>query len=180
MSIVPLSPWLAHRPRRGATVVDTVVLHADEHEDIEELVRELRHKDASYHYIIDRNGAVLKCVPFSAVAFHCSNSYGPHEASRGVSYERDAHGGFIQHSCINDYTLGICLLNNGAESYPKEQIEACQFLVRDLKTPLPKLRYVTSHACVAPGRAVDPSGFDFAHLAKFAELEIWVPEAALA
>jgi len=62
----------------------------------------------------------------------------------------------------------------------KEQIEACQFLVRDLKTPLPKLRYVTSHACVAPGRAVDPSGFDFAHLAKFAELEIWVPEAALA
>ena len=182
MSIVPLSPWLAHRPRRGAITTDTVVLHASDQTDVDELVRALRTEEHSYHYIVDPDGVIPKCVPFSAVAFHCQNSYGPHEALRHVSSERDGHGGFMEHTCVNEYTIGVCLIHDGGgtAAYPKAQTDACAALLKDLKTPLPKLRYVTTHAAVSPNRATDPEGFDVAAFAVAAELEAWFPEAAYA
>jgi len=182
MSIVPLSPWLAHRPRRGAIPIDTVVLHASEQSDVDELIRTLRSEDHSYHYIVDRDGIILKCVPFSAVAFHCQNSYGPHEAARKISYERDSHGAFVEHTCVNEYSIGICLINNndGYDPYPKDQLAACSTLLRELKTPLPKLRHVTTHGFVAPGRHTDPAGLDVIDFARGVELDIWMPEAATA
>ncbi len=182
MSIVPLSPWLAHRPRRGAIAVDTAVLHSREHHDIEDLIRELRSNDHSFHYLIERDGTICKGVPFSAVAFHCGNSYGPHEAARGVSCERDGCGAFVDHPCVNEYTLGICLLNDaaGGEPYSKAQFAACVALLRDLKTPLPKLTHVTTHAIVAPGRSSDPAGLDVIELARQAELKLWTPDFAMA
>lgn len=182
MSIVPLNPWLAHRPRRGAIVTDTVVLHASERDDVEVLIHELRTSEHSYHYIIGKDGAVIKCVPFAAVAYHCQNSYGPHEASRGVSYERDSHGAFVEHTCINEYSIGICLLNlsDGSDPYPADQLVACVNLLRDLKTPLPKLRYLTTHAHVAPGRHTDPAGLDVAAMAQIAELDYWFPKTLVA
>ena len=182
MSLVPLNPWLAHRPRRGATVIDTVVLHAEEHESVEALVHQLRATDHSYHYIVDRDGTIYKAVPFSATAFHCGNSYGPHEADRGVSAERDAAGSFVEHTCVNEYTVGVCLmnLNDGFDPYTPEQIRACLTLLKDLKTPLPKMRYLTSHALVSPGKQTDPAGFDLPVFAKELELEVWSLEPAIA
>jgi len=182
MSIVPLNPWLAHRPRRGAIAIDTVVLHAGEQLEVDALVRELRATEHSYHYIIDRDGTVLKCVPFAAVGYHCQNSYGPHEASRRVSLERDGHGAFVEHTCVNEYSVGVCLmnLNDGQDPYPASQIAACIHLLIDLKTPLPKLRYLTTHAYVAPGRHTDPAGLDVDSLAKVTELELWTPQSLVA
>ena len=111
MSLVPLTPWLAHRPRRGTTVIDTVVLHSCDHQNIDDLVQELRATDHSYHYILERDGTIVKGVPFSAIAFHCGNSYGPHEATRGISAERDGAGSFVLHPCVNEYTVGVCLMS---------------------------------------------------------------------
>jgi N-acetyl-anhydromuramyl-L-alanine amidase AmpD len=160
-------------------VIDTAVLHASEHEDVESLVHELRVQDHSYHYIVDRDGTIYKGVPFSAIAFHCGNSYGPHEASRGISCERDAAGTFVEHPCVNEYTLGVCLINmnDGVDPYTPEQIKACFTLLNDLKTPLPKMRYLTSHAMVSPGKHSDPVGFDLAGMAKELGLEVWSLEA---
>lgn len=182
MSVIPLNPWLFHRPRRGATIVDTVVLHAAAHESVDDLVRELREQDHSYHYMIDREGNIYKGVPFSAVSYHCGNSYGPHEAERKLSPERDSHGNFVEHPCIHEYTLGICLMNrnDGSEPYAAEQLKACVTLLQDLKTPLPKLRYLTSHAEVSPGKYFDPVGLDLEPLAKVAGLSIWSNQPAYA
>lgn len=170
MPLVPLSPWLAHRPRRGATVIDTVVLHASRTDDTDELIRELRASDHSYHYIIERDGTVRKCVPYPAVAFHTGISYGPHEAARGVSGE--------EHTCVIEYSIGVCFvnLNDGFDPYTREQIGACAALLTDLKTPLPKLRWLTTDALVSKGRHDDPMGFDVFALAKRCGLEVWTGE----
>lgn len=180
MSVIPLTPWLYHRPRRGATVVDTAVLHASAHESVDDLVRELRADDHSYHYILDRNGTIFKGVPFSAAACHCGNSYGPHEAARGVSTTLDGIGQFVEHTCVIEYSLGICLMNknDGAEPYPRAQIETLSTLLKDLKTPLPKLRYLTSHALISPGRFYDPRGLALEPIAKTCGLEIWSSDLA--
>ena len=182
MSIVPLNPWLAHRPRRGVTIIDTAVLHASETEDVDSLVHDLRTQDHSYHYIVDRDGTIYKGVPFSAIAFHCGNSYGPHEAARGVSCERDPAGTFVQHPCVNEYTLGICFinLNDGVDPYTPQQIEACSTLLKDLKSgPLSKMRFLTSHAMVSPGKHTDPVGLNILSIAKEAKLGIWSMETVM-
>lgn len=174
MSVVPLNPWLAHRPRRGNTVVDTAVIHSCEGESVESLVQQLRAQDHSYHYIIDENGTIYKGVPFSATAFHCGNSYGPHEAQRGISAERDAAGSYVEHPCVNEYSLGLCfVLPNDEGSYTAEQLKACTTLLTDLKTPLPKLKYLTGHAQVSPGKFHDPVNLDLNELAKACGLEFW-------
>lgn len=177
MSIVPLQNLLANRPRRGMTNVDTVVLHASGMDDVDDFVRQLRKLDHSYHYIVQKDGTVLRAVPYSNVAFHTSNSYGPHEAEKGVPYDRDATGAFISHTCVNDYTIGLCFvnLNDDEDPYTQDQIAAASVLLRDLKAPLPKLRYLTTHAFVAPGRHTDPANLDLAPIARVTQLEIWQP-----
>ncbi|MGV3613916.1 MAG: N-acetylmuramoyl-L-alanine amidase [Fimbriimonas sp.] len=179
MSTVPLAPWLAHRPRRGATVVDTVVLHHSAQPDFAHLVETLRDEGHSYHYVIDEDGTVHKCVPYSAVAYHAGNSYGPREAARGISRQRDARQHFVELTSVNEYTISICLMRS--DDYggpcPKEQVWACQTLLQDLKTPLPKLTYLTTHAWVAPGQAQELTGLEIVSLAADTGMAVWAPEA---
>ena len=175
MSVECIQPWLAHRPRRGATVVDTVVLHASCNDDITTKIGELKEKGLSYHYIIDRNGLPHKCVPYSAVAFHAGNSYGPHEAARGTSREQDSHGNFVEMTSVNEYSLGICVVNCNEASDPCsiEQEEACVWLLKELRASLNSLKYITAHYLVSPGRATDPATLDVARIARKTGLEMW-------
>jgi N-acetyl-anhydromuramyl-L-alanine amidase AmpD len=177
MSVECIQPWLAHRPRRGATVVDTIVLHATATNALQETLDGLKEKGLSYHYIIDRAGTAHKCVPYSAVAFHAGNSYGPHEAARGTSREQDANHNFVDMTSVNEYTIGLCLvnLNDGTDGYTQEQFDACIWLIKELKGFLASLKYVTPHYCVSPGRVTDPVGLDIERIAKKTGLEIWMP-----
>jgi N-acetyl-anhydromuramyl-L-alanine amidase AmpD len=175
MSTVPLAPWLVHRPRRGATHIDTAVLHFSEEQDFEALVAHLRHLELSYHYIIAEDGTVHKCVPYSAMAYHANNSYGPHEAARGVSREQDARHHFVELTTVNEYTISICLIQSGGPP-PEAQFVACRTLLQDLKTPLPKLKTLTTHAWVAPGQVPELDRFDIPRLAVEADLEVWMPQ----
>ena len=179
MSTVPLAPWLAHRPRRGATAIDTVVLHFSNEPDFVRLVDELRQAGHSYHYVIDLDGTVHKCVPYSAVAFHAGNSYGPHEAARGLSAQQDARHHFVECTSVNEYTIAVCLMCQAeSASMTKEQMGACKTLLQDLKaTPLPKLQFLTTQAWIAPGQAPEcASGEDLARLSVETELAIWLPQ----
>jgi len=161
MSVETIQPWLAHRPRRGATLVDTIVLHATPCDEIGSAITQLKAHGLSYHYIIDRMGIPHKCVPYSAVAFHAGNSYGPHEAARGTSMQQDAHFNFVELTSVNEYSLGISFVNcnDGTEFYPREQTDACIWLIKELKGSLSSLKYLTTHSLVSPGRATDPMGF---------------------
>jgi len=177
MSVECIQPWLAHRPRRGATSVDTVVLHATCNDDLLGKIGELKEKGLSYHYIIDRNGLPHKCVPYSAVAFHAGNSYGPHEAIRGTSREQDSHHNFVEMTSVNEYSLGICVVNcnDPSDSCTQEQEDACIWLLKELRTSMASLKYLTTHYWVSPGRATDPANLDVARIARKTGLEIWCP-----
>ena len=177
MSVECIQPWLAHRPRRGATVVDTIVLHASGNDDLQETVAELKEKGLSYHYIIDQAGLPHKCVPYSAVAFHAGNSYGPHEATRGTSRDQDANHNFVEMTSVNEYTIGLCLIhpNNGIDSCTQEQVDACVWLIQELKVSVKSLKFLTTHYWVSPGRTTDPDTLDVQRLAQKIGLEIWSP-----
>lgn len=172
MSTVPLANWLAHRPRRGATVVDTVVLHQSAQPDFNHLVDELREARHSYHYVIDLEGTIHKCVPYCAVAFHAGNSYGPHEEARGISRQRDQRHHFVELTSVNEYSIAICLMRADGPC-PKAQVTACQKFLQDLKEPLPKLTYLTTHEAIAPGQAEEFIGLDLSKLAAEAGLTLW-------
>jgi N-acetyl-anhydromuramyl-L-alanine amidase AmpD len=176
MSVECIQPWLAHRPRRGATVVDTIVMHATGKDDLLETIAALKEKGLSYHYIIDRAGLPHKCVPYSAVAFHAGNSYGPHEAARGTSREQDANRNFVDMTSVNEYTIGLCLVNtnDGMDAYSQEQVDACIWLIKELKASVPALKYLTTHYWVSPGRVKDPLGLDVERIAKKAGLDLWM------
>jgi N-acetyl-anhydromuramyl-L-alanine amidase AmpD len=177
MSTNALSSWLAHRPRRGATLIDTVVLHATGTDDVDQYLHDLRTSNLSYHYLVHKSGEVQKCVPYSAVAFHAGNSWGPHEEKRGIAHEQDSHGHFVELTSVNEYSIGICLqnLNDGVDSYPKEQVDACIQLLCDLKESMPRLHFLTTHCMVAPGQQTDPAGLEAVKIAKRADLEFWIP-----
>jgi len=177
MSVECIQPWLAHRPRRGATVVDTIVMHATGNDDLPGTIGTLKEKGLSYHYIIDRMGLPHKCVPYSAVAFHAGNSYGPHEVARGTSREQDANHNFVDMTSVNEYTIGLCLVNSddGVDAFTKEQVDACEWLIKELRVSLKSLKYLTTHYWVSPGRATDPASLDVHRLAKKTGLEIWAP-----
>lgn len=177
MSVETIQPWLAHRPRRGATVVDTIVMHATGNENMQETISQLKDRGLSYHYIIDRLGVPHKCVPYSAVAFHAGNSYGPHEAARGTSREQDMHHNFVDLTSVNEYSIGLCLVNldDGTDAYSQEQVDTCIWLIKELKASISALRLLTTHYWVSPGRMTDPVNLDIRHIAKKTGLEIWTP-----
>lgn len=172
MSTVPLASWLAHRPRRGATVVDTVVLHQSAQPAVAPLIEALRESRHSYHYVIDLDGTIHKCVPYCAVAFHAGNSYGPHEEARGTSRQRDGRHHFVELTSVNEYTIAICLMRGDGPA-PPAQLKACAKFLQDLKEPLPRLTYLTTHEAVAPGQAEEFIGVDLEKLAIDAGLKVW-------
>lgn len=175
VSVECIQPWLAHRPRRGATVVDTVVLHASCNDDLHAKIFELKERGLSYHYMIDQAGVAHKCVPYSAVAFHAGNSYGPHEAARGTSREQDIHHNFVEMTSVNEYSLGICLINRNEPEDPiTQQEDACVRLICDLKTSLSSLKFLTAHYMVSPGRATDPANVDVPKIADKTGLQLWM------
>ncbi len=178
MTVECIQPWLAHRPRRGATIVDTIVMHATGNDDMSATLADLKDRGLSYHYIIDRMGIPHKCVPYSAVAFHAGNSYGPHEASRGTSRHQDNHHNFVEMTSVNEYSLGICLVNvnDGIEALSREQVDACAWLIKELKVSLKSLQFVTTHSAVSPRRATDPVALDLDRLARATTLTVWPAE----
>lgn len=172
MSTAPSQQWLAHRPRRGPHPVDTVVIHAVDSVPIDHLIQTLREQGRSYHYIIDPAGALYRTVPYCSVAHHAGNSYGPHEAARGIGRQQDARHHFVEMTCVNEYTISICLVRDGI-GFSRVQRDACRDLLQELKTRLPKMRWVTTHADVAPGQTDPIEDFDLNALVQAVGLEAW-------
>ena len=110
---------------------------------------------ASYHYLIERDGVVFKCVPASKRAWHAGIARGP--------FGKD----------VNSYSLGIAFANKGnGEAYTVAQKVACAELIAELKRQFPKLKYLTSHRLIT-SRKIDPAHFDFEDFAKTVDLEPW-------
>jgi N-acetyl-anhydromuramyl-L-alanine amidase AmpD len=136
--ITALANWLASRPRKRP--VSTIVLHATDGASAGSSISWLRKIGLSYHYVIERDGSVTKCVPVSRVAFHAGKSKGP----QGVN--------------VNEYSVGIALANweSRDEFVTPQQVDALDDLVELLCDAEPDIRWITTHYWVSPGRKTDP------------------------
>lgn len=141
MGIQVLKNWLASRPRSKPAT--TVVLHATGGESATGAISWLRKIKLSYHYIIAKDGEVIKCVPTGRVAFHAGKSRGPDGEN------------------VNAYSIGISFANrnDGRDPYTSAQVQACRDLMFELKRNIPTLEWLTTHRAIAPLRKTDPKGF---------------------
>ncbi|MCC6472797.1 MAG: N-acetylmuramoyl-L-alanine amidase [Burkholderiales bacterium] len=93
----------------------------------------------SAHFLVERDGAIRYLVDELKRAWHAGPAW---------------WGGPLD---MNSASIGIELDNDGAEPYPKAQIEALLALLADLRqryrVPAPNF---LAHGDIAPGRKVDP------------------------
>lgn len=153
--ILVLKSWLASRARKSPPT--TIVLHATAGSSLAGALSALRARELSYHYLIEKDGRITKCVPVGRVAFHAGVSQGPDGPN------------------CNGYSIGISMvnLNNGIDPYPQPQVLACVDLCRELVSNVPSLRWLTCHYSIAPTRKTDPKGFPASMVATEAKLQPW-------
>ena len=155
MVIRSLVNWLASRPRKRPCT--TLVIHSTAGSSLSGALSALRAKELSYHALIEKNGQVTKCVPYSRVACHAGKSEGP---------EGDN---------VNNYSVGISFvnLNDGVDKLTDEQISAAEDLAMALKRQFPTLKWVVNHHGISPGRKFDPRRFDLQSFGAKVGLEPW-------
>ena len=95
----------------------------------------------SCHYLISRDGHLIKMVDDNKIAWHAGKS-------KWKTYKN-----------LNFFSIGIELSNKGHQfgyqSYPKKQLESLSKLVFFLKRKY-KIKYILGHSDVAPMRKKDP------------------------
>lgn len=154
-----LSTWLASRPRTER--ITTVALHSTDGASAGSSINWLRQIGLSYHYVIERDGTITKCVPVSRQALHAGRSVGPGGAN------------------VNRYSIGVAFANHESrrEAITKAQRDACARLLRELVAAESKIDYLTTHYAISPGRKSDPamlSRFQLVELSRGAGLRLWL------
>jgi len=125
----------------------TIVVHASAGASALSSINWLKKIGLSYHFIIDRDGTIYKCVPVgppARVAYHAGKSIGPEGAN------------------VNGYSIGVCFANkNDGEPYTNEQEQAMIDLCRLIKQAYPTIKWLTTHRLIAPRRKTDPFNWKF-------------------
>jgi len=155
MNIQILQPPLASRSRDNLPVI--VILHATAGAKASSSINHLRGVGLSYHYIITRDAkdssksattentvpVIFQCVPDIRQAFHVGSTI---PAPGGLGFNRSS--------------IGISLANIqrkvNPEPYPELQIVALNELLAHLKTTVPSLKFLTTHAVIQPWNRSDP------------------------
>ncbi len=94
----------------------------------------------SSHYVIDKNGAIIKMVQEENRAWHAGISCWNNKVN------------------VNDYSIGIEIVNSGTEEFTVAQINSIIMLCRSLIEiyNIPACNIV-GHSDIAPNRKIDPS-----------------------
>ena len=152
-----------HRGRKGRQI-DLIVIHAIScppgrlgTQDVEDLFfgrldcskhpayEEVRGRELSAHFLIDRAGKVTQFVETGRAAYHAGRS----------SWEG-------REEC-NDFSIGIELVGD-KRPFTQKQYRTLARLCRDLRRLYPAITpgRIVGHSDVAPGRKTDPGpGFDW-------------------
>lgn len=129
--------------------IHTIIVHSnyyvggDPH-STEGCIEQFRQYDVAPHYMIERNGNILKMVDEEKTAFHAGESCIP--GTKIVS--------------LNQYSIGIELINHKDIPPTPEQIDALVALVADIRTRH-DIKYLMRHSDVSPGRKTDPWSMDW-------------------
>jgi hypothetical protein len=129
--------------------IDTVIIHSsynslggDEY-DADAIIAIYRDYGVAAHYMIDRDGVVLRLVREKDVAYHA-----------GVSTLPDGR------TNVNSVSVGIELIGNLGDGFTRDQYDALNALLFDIQSRY-EIRYVLGHSDIAPGRKTDPWNFDW-------------------
>ncbi len=151
-----------HTERRGVSLPDMIVLHYTGMETAMAAIERLCDPAAevSAHYVVDLNGEIFALVDEERRAWHAG---------------RSQWGGVTD---VNSHSIGIEIANPGHHlgypPFPEPQMASVEWLVAQamLRWSIMPER-VVGHACVAPGRKIDPGEkFDWARLARQG-LAVW-------
>jgi N-acetyl-anhydromuramyl-L-alanine amidase AmpD len=174
MGIQQLQSSLSFRQREN--LPELIVLHATAGATAKSSIDHLRAVGLSYHYIIARDAKdssksanaqdsepiIFQCVPVIGHAFHVGSTI-------------PAPGGLG----INKSSVGISLANSqrivNPEAYPARQIAALNELLAHLKSTIPSLKFLTTHAMVQPWNRSDPRSIDGEQIAEKHGFEFWRP-----
>lgn len=132
--------------------IDTIVLHSSYNPNggdpysVAEIIKIYESYGVSAHYLIDRSGKIYRLVRDKDIAYHA-----------GVSEMPDGRQG------VNDFSIGIEIMNKEDTEFTKAQYEAVNDLVASLKKKY-TIKYVVGHGDIAPGRKTDPWNFDWKKL----------------
>lgn len=138
--------------RRDLESVDTLVMHATAGMSGMSSIRWLNREDAdgkaSYHYVIERDGIILRHTPPELVAFHAGDSAWPNP-----THYPPGNG-----STINGRSIGIAWANkNDGEQLTEEQVKSglwlCLFWMQRLGISPSR---VCMHYECSPSRKTDP------------------------
>lgn len=136
-----------HSSRRG-TIIDTVVLHSTASDSLAGTISwfEMTASRVSAHYVIGKNGTVIKCVQTRSAAWH---------AGHARLVLSDGH--IVTN--VNQRSIGIEMvnLNDGHDPYPATQVRALKALLASLKTAIPSLTYLVGHYEINENKT-DPKG----------------------
>ena len=127
--------------------------------DLIEYLNTTKERIASYHYVIDRDGAIVRMCRPELVAWHAGDSAWPNPIVGDGTEECRPNGG---HS-VNAISLGFafCTKDDEGEQPTALQIESALWLAKVYMARYdipPSLNL--AHKEVSPGRKTDPIGFD--------------------
>lgn len=156
-----------HTERRGVDRPDMIVLHYTGMESCAAAVQRLCDPvaEVSAHYVVDIDGTIHELVDETRRAWHAGR------ASWGSIGD------------INSHSVGIEIVNPGHAlgypPFPEPQMRSVEFLVHAAMQRWEILpQRVVGHACVAPGRKIDPGEkFDWRRLA-LQNLAVWLDPVA--
>lgn len=135
-----------------ARTIDTIVLHSSYNSlggdpyAVGKLVEIYESYGVSAHYLIDRGGKTYRLVGDQNIAYHAGASKMPDGRKN-----------------VNDFSIGIEIMNQEDTEYTKAQYEAVNTLVGTLKKKY-GIKYVVGHGDIAPDRKTDPWNFDWKKL----------------
>lgn len=141
-----------HRTPPSPRTLDTIVLHSSYNAsggdayDREKIIGQYEQYGVGAHYLIERNGRILRLVEEGDIAYHAGESKMP-DGRRNV----------------NDFSIGIELVATEESGYTDKQYQAVNDLIADIKTRHP-IKDIVGHGDVAPKRKSDPWKFDWKRL----------------
>ena len=142
--------WGYHIPTTPR-IIDTIVIHStynvfsEDPHDLEGIIQEYKYYGVAAHYLINRQGTIYRLAPDESVAYHA-----------GVSQMPDGRVN------VNDFSIGIELIQTKSETPAEVQYQSLTQLVKYLKQEYNILpENILGHKDVSPDRKTDPWNFDW-------------------
>lgn len=142
-------------PAKGGDKIDTIIIHTMHNslggDPFDPILCKgvLDREKVSTHYLVDRNGEVLCCVPEEKRAWHAGVSKMPGDDGR---------------EGVNHFSIGIEMIADFDDGLTEAQYDVLSLLVKDIKSRRPEIKNILGHSDVAPGRKTDPWNFDWDRL----------------